>query len=76
MNTIRILYLPDGTRFKNAINNCKGDVFLEMPDNTYCNLKKDCSLVTFISSMSPQQVDWQLDYPDPDDTPVLFGAIA
>ncbi|MGN0395421.1 MAG: hypothetical protein ACI4EF_08665 [Coprococcus sp.] len=76
MNTIRILYLPDGTRFKDAINNCKGDVFLEMPDNTLCNLKKELSLMTFISSMKPQHIDLQLEYANPNDTSVLFSALA
>lgn len=76
MNTIKLLYLPDGTRFKDAISNCKGDVYLEMPDKALCNLKHDRSLVAFIASMKPQPVDFQLEYTNPGDTPVLFGAIA
>lgn len=76
MNTIKIFYVPDGTRFKNAINNCKGDVFLEMSDNTLCNLKNDLSLMTFISSMKPQPINLQLVYANPGDTSVLFGALA
>ncbi|MBO4650853.1 MAG: hypothetical protein J5653_06645 [Clostridiales bacterium] len=76
MKTIKLYYLPDGTKLEKAIQNCKGDVFLELPDKTRCNLKQDHGLTAFISSIKPQHVNMNLEYTESDDIPILIAALA
>lgn len=75
MSTIKLNYLPNGTRIMNAVRKCTGDVFLTIADNTIFDLKKDAGIGKMISAMNSQSVNFSLSYSEPKDTSTLFGAL-
>ena len=75
MFKLKMFVMPNGERIRNTVKECKGDVFLVMPDKTVCNLKKDQATV-HTSSLFPNSHDtYNLMYDNEEDSEHLFSLL-
>lgn len=69
---IQLMQMPDAERFIDVVNQSRGDVFVQLPDSSLCNLKTDHSAQQLIKLLNPQKADLSIILSDPDDVPAFF----
>ena len=68
----RIMAYANMTRFADVVNRCKGNVYLELPDQTRLNLKEDRSVLHLLRYMPAVQSAWRLNLTDQTDLPLVM----
>lgn len=52
---LSILQIPNAERFLSVVDHCFGDVILQLPDGSRCNLKQDHIARQMLRMMHPTQ---------------------
>ncbi len=75
MFKLKMFVMPSGERIRNTVKECKGDVFLVLPDKTFCNLKKDHATVNTLSLFPNKYTTYNLVYENEEDSEQLFSLL-
>lgn len=75
MFKLKMFVMPNGEKIRNTVKECKGDVFLVLPDKTFCNLKKDQATVNTLSLFPNKHTAYNLVYENEEDSEQLFNLL-
>ena len=75
MSSLKLIELPAIERMKQALSECKGNVFVKLPDDKTYMLNNDGLIVNILSLFEKQKVDLDLMYDDPSDAEALIGML-
>ena len=69
---IRIMLISNMEKFIEKIRECRGDVFLNLPDGTECNLKTDHTALQMIRMLHSANEELPLRLTDPRDYVIMM----
>ncbi|MBR4759833.1 MAG: hypothetical protein IK078_06775 [Lachnospiraceae bacterium] len=75
MSSLKLYELPTIERMRQALSECKGNVFVKLPDERDYLLNKDGVLVSILSMFENQKVSMKLEYDNPSDAASLIGML-
>ncbi len=67
----RIMTFSNMDRFAEIIGRCKGDVYLNLPDHTRCNLKENREALQLLRLLRPAQNGLDVDLANQEDFPLV-----
>ncbi len=67
----RIMMFSNMDRFAEVIGRCRGDVYLNLPDKTRCNLKENREALQLLRLLRPAQDGLDVDLADQADFPLV-----
>ena len=70
---IKIMLIPDMDKFIEKVENCHGDVLLNLPDGSECNLKTDNAARQIIRMLHSDNEELALRLTDPRDCAAIIN---
>ena len=68
----KIMSIPHADKFFSVVEHSKGNVFLRLPDNSQCDLKRDRTAKQLLQTMRPGREGLCIALSDPQDFPEFF----
>ena len=68
----KIMSIPNADKFFSVVEHSKGNVFLRLPDNSQCDLKRDRTAKQLLQTMRPGIEGRCIALSDPQDFPEFF----
>jgi len=72
LSMFRIMVMPDAERFLRVVANCEGSVFLHLPDEKVCDLKRDRTACQMLRLLSPGREGLEFSLSNPADLPAFI----
>jgi len=69
---LKLMLIPDMEKFLEKIQDCRGDVLVQLPDGSTCDLKKDHTALQMLKMLKNDQNELDISLTDPRDYPIFL----
>ena len=73
VDLMKIMLIPDMDKFIEKVENCRGDVMLNLPDGSECNLKTDNTARQMLKMLHSENEELDIRLTDNRDFPIIMN---